>query len=159
MLSRVHLGTVGLIAALLVAVGCVTPAQNRQDGLIRITREYNDGLRWRRYQDVTPHLATDEAQRFLARTAALSDDFEMADDEISSVTFQDNGMRADVAVEFTWYSQRRALVRRTLVAQDWRFQEGRWVCAAQRRVRGDRFPLIPEPMTASTAVPPPRSDR
>lgn len=132
-------------------LGCLTPSQNRQDALVRITHEYNDGLRWGRYRDVTPHLAAEEAQRFLARTGALADDFEMADDEIASITFLDGGLRADVTVDFTWYNQRRSLMRRTLVAQDWRFREGRWICATQRRLRGDRFPLIPEPIAEAAA--------
>ncbi|MES1171836.1 MAG: hypothetical protein ABUL77_01255 [Bacteroidota bacterium] len=141
--------------------GCLTPSQNRQDTLVRITHEYNNGLRWGRYQDVTPHLAADEAERFMARAGALGDDFEMADDEVSSVEFKDGGTRADVLVDFTWYNQRRALVRKTRVGQDWRFTDGRWVCVAQRRVRGDRFPLIaegPAPSAAAShaASPPPR---
>ncbi|MEO8213017.1 MAG: hypothetical protein ABI560_07485, partial [Myxococcales bacterium] len=86
------------------------------------------------------------ATRFLARTGTLADDFEMADDEVSSITFTDAGLRADVIVDFTWYNQRRSLLRRTLVAQEWRFTEGRWLCTTQRRLRGDRFPLIPEPV-------------
>ena len=140
-----------LLPALVLLVGCVTPSQNRQDALVRITHEYNDGLRWGRYQDVTPHLAADEAQRFLARTGTLADDFEMADDEVASISFRDGGLRADVTVDFTWYNQRRSLMRRTQVTQDWRFSDGRWICAAQRRLHGDRFPLIPEPIAAATA--------
>lgn len=144
MASPFWLVVVGGITVL--TAGCVTPSQNRQDALIRITHQYNDGLRWGRYQDVVAHLAADEAQRFLARTGALADDFEMADDEVSSITFSEAGLRADVTVDFTWYNQRRSLLRRTLVAQEWRFTEGRWLCATQRRLRGDRFPLIPEPV-------------
>jgi len=132
------------------AIGCVTPTQNRQDSLVRIVHEYNDGLRWGRYQDVTAHLAADEAERFLARTGALGDDFEMADDEVAAINFKDGGTRADVTVDFTWYNQRRSLVRRTFVAEEWRFQDGRWVCAAHRRVRGDRFPLITEPIAEAS---------
>lgn len=104
---------------------------------------------------MTVHLAADEAERFMARKNGLGDDFEMADDEVVSIHFKDGGTRAEVTVDFTWYNQRRALVRRTVVAQDWHFRDGRWVCAAQRRLRGDRLPLIPEPMAQGTAVPPP----
>jgi hypothetical protein len=131
-------------------VACMTPAQNRQDALVRITHEYNDGLRWGRYRDVTSHLAADEAERFLARTGALEEDFEVADEEVTSITFRDAGMSADVTVDFTWYNQRRSLVRRTVVGQSWRFDGGRWFCAAQRRLRGDRFPLVPEPVAQAS---------
>ena len=84
-MSRVEFLAPSALLVTLVAAGiaCVTPAQNRQDSLVRIAHEYNDGLRWGRYQDVTAHLAADEAERFLARTGALGDDFEMADDEVA----------------------------------------------------------------------------
>lgn len=153
MCARVaSLALLGTLLSLFSSVGCLAPAQNRQDALVRITREYNNGLRWRRYQDVTAHLAADEAERFLNRASNLSDDFEMADDEVASIRFQDGGTRAEVTVDFTWYNQRRALVRRTVVGQDWRYRDGRWVCAAQRRLRGDRFPLFPEPVADAPAA-------
>lgn len=147
-MSRAMVATLilGLVA---LALSCATPAENRRDALLRISREYNEGLRWRRYQDVTPHLATEEAERFLARTGALGDDFQMADEEMSSIRFEDDGRRAAVTVQFTWYQQRRALVRTTVVAQEWRFQDGRWLCTAQRRISGDRFPLVPEPLAVA----------
>lgn len=147
-MSRAMVATL-ILGLLALAFSCATPAENRRDALLRISREYNEGLRWRRYQDVTPHLATEEAERFLARTGTLGDDFQMADEEMSSIRFEDDGRRAAVTVQFTWYQQRRALVRTTVVAQDWRFQDGRWVCTAQRRISGDRFPLVPEPLAVA----------
>ena len=151
--ARRHRGSLWWALPLLFAGGCVTPSQNRQDALIRVAHDYNDGLRWGRYDHVTPHLAMDEAERFLARTGALADDFEMADEEIAAIEFSEGGTRADVKVDFTWYNQRRSLVRRTLVTEEWRFHDGRWFCAAQRRVRGDRFPLVVEPLAAAAAAP------
>jgi hypothetical protein len=145
-----------LCAACSVPVACITPGQERRSALVRVSHEYNDGLRWGRYQDVTAHLATEEAQRFLARTGDLGDDFEMADDEVASISFGDDGHRAEVTVAFTWYNQRRQLLRKTLVSQDWHFLDGRWICAAQRRLRGDRFPLVPEPL--AEAITPPSDD-
>jgi len=144
-MSRAMMATL-ILGALALAFSCATPAENRRDALLRVSREYNEGLRWGRYQDVTPHLAADEAERFLARTGAVGDDFQMADEEVSAIRFEDDGRRAAITVQFTWYNQRRALVRNTVVAQDWRYADGRWICASQRRVSGDRFPLVPEPM-------------
>lgn len=153
-MSRAMIATL-LLGALALAFSCATPGQNRREALVKTAREYNDGLRWRRYQDVTPHLAADEAQAFLARSAALGDDLQMADQEVSSIRFDDDGLRAAVTVQFTWYNQRRALVRTTIVAEDWRYNDGRWICAAQRRVSGDRFPLVPEPIAEAATRPAP----
>jgi hypothetical protein len=150
-MSRAMIATL-LLGAAALAFSCATPGQNRREALVKSAREYNEGLRWRRVQDVTPHLAADEAQAFLARLGALGEDFQMADHEVSFVRFEEEGLRAAVTVQFTWYSQRRALVRNTTIAEDWRYSDGRWICAAQRRVGGDRFPLVPEPI--AVAAPP-----
>ena len=131
--------------------GCITPAQSRRDGLVRVAHEFNDGMRWRRAEQITPRLPPDEVQSFLARMATLADDFEMADHEVTSIAFGDNGARAAVGVEFTWYNQRRSLLRHTVVGQDWRFLDGQWICAKQTRLSGDRLPLILEPASARGA--------
>jgi len=131
------------------AASCISPAHNRQDALFRIAHEYNDGLRWGRYDQVTSHLATGEAERFLARAGALGDDFEMVDEEVAGIRFADADRRAVVTVNFSWYNQRRSLLRQAVVSQDWRYTEGRCMCATQRRVRGDRLPLFPEPLAAA----------
>ena len=140
-----------LVCAGAAGTACMTPTQNRQDALVRITREYNSGIRWGRYQDVTAHLSADEAERFLTRAGNMSDEFELADNEVASIRFQDGGNRAEVVVDFTWYNQRQALVRRSVIQQDWRYRDGRWICDRQRRLRGDRFPLVAEPVTAASA--------
>jgi hypothetical protein len=147
------MGRIGLalLVPLALGGGCITPAQNRQDALVRIVHEYNDGLRWKRYDRVTAHLAEAEALRFLKTSAALGEEFEMADEEVVVIEpLGDDGLRAAVTVNFSWYNQRRALLRKAVVLEDWRFRGGRWLCDGQRRVQGDGFPL------ASEADPPPR---
>lgn len=142
-----------LLVPLVLGAGCITPAQNRRDGLIRVVHEYNDGLRWKRYERVTSHMAEAEAVRFLKASAALGEDFEMADQEVVVIEpIGTEGLQAAVTVNFSWYNQRRALLRKAVVLEDWRFRDGRWVCDAQRRVRGDGFPLFSE------GDPPPRPE-
>jgi len=143
-----------------ITAGCYTPSQSRQDGLVRIAHEYNDGLRWHRTAQIAPHLPPAEVATFLARLDDLGDDFQMADYEVTAITFTDGGNGADVSVDFTWYNQARSLLRHTVVAQTWAFRDGEWLCLKQVRTRGDRFPLVTEPMRPmpdpSTAAPPPR---
>ena len=101
-----------------------------------------------------------EAAIFLARLDDLGDDFQMADYEVTGITFTDGGNGAEVSVDFTWYNQARSLLRHTVVAQTWAFRDGEWLCLKQVRARGDRFPLVTEPMRpspdAATVPPPPR---
>jgi hypothetical protein len=133
--------------------GCFTPAQRREDSLVRVAREFNDGIRWRRNQDVVAHLTAEEGERFVARARAVGEDIEVADQEVASIRFLEGGKSAVVTVDLTWINTRRALVHKTVVAQQWRLQDGRWICAEQRRVHGERFPLVPEPAAAEGGAP------
>lgn len=130
----------GLLSVALAA--CLAPAQRRHEDLSRIVREYNDGLRWRRFEQVVPHLRPAAAEQLMARSAAAAPDLEIADQEVTMVRIADGATRADVTASFTWYTQRSGVVRKTLLAQDWRFENGRWTCVAQRRLAGEPLPLL-----------------
>lgn len=143
-----------LPAWLVLAAGCITPAQNRRDALVRVVHEYNDGLRWKRYDRVTSHLAAAQAEHFLKVSNALGDDYQMADQEVVVIEpVGDDGTRASVTVNFAWYNQRRALLQKAVVVEDWRFTDGRWICDGQRRVQGDGLPLFSEADPRRTPVP------
>ena len=44
--------------ALALCASCVGPAQRREDSLMKIAREFNDGLRWGRDDQVYRYLTT-----------------------------------------------------------------------------------------------------
>jgi hypothetical protein len=150
MLARSLLAAALAPLALALAGGACTPAQNRQDVLLRSVHEYNDGVRWKKYERVMHHLSPEEARRFAARAGTFGDDYEMADEEVVSIEAKnEDRTRADVTVNFSWYDRRRALVRKAVILEEWEFTDGQWLCAKQRRLQGDGFPLVPE------AEPPP----
>jgi hypothetical protein len=134
----------GLLA---MVTGCLaTTMHRREETLTKSARELNDGLRWGRYDRVSTYLPADEAQALATRTADLGEDFAMADHEITAIKLAPGSDKATVTAEFTWYNQRRALVKKSTVEQRWEWTSGRWMLAHQRRIRGDRFPLVPEPI-------------
>jgi hypothetical protein len=145
-----RLFVVSALAALpiVTASSCMAPAQRRQDSLMKSAREFNDGLRWGRDQDVAPCLTTAEALALATRKADLGEDFVMADEEVKSIQIVPGAEKATVVAEFTWYNLRRALVRKSTVEQKWEWIDGRWLVTEQRRTHGDRFPLVPERLEA-----------
>jgi hypothetical protein len=135
-------------AAGLVALACMmTPNQQREDTLIREARTFNDDLRWARYEQLSASLPRDEAPLFLARANAIGDDLVMADFEVTSINFGPGSDTATVGVSLQWYNRRASIVRSTTIEQRWEMRSGRWLMTRQRRVRGDRFPLVLEPVT------------
>jgi hypothetical protein len=134
----------GLLGLLLLACA-VTPTQQREESLVREARSFNDDLRWQRYEQLHLSLPAGEAALLNARAAAVGDDLAMGDYEVSSIAFDRGSEAATVLVKFDWYSKRDPILRSSTLEQRWEIQGGRWVVTKQRRVRGDRFPLVTEP--------------
>jgi hypothetical protein len=138
--------TTGLTAA---AIGCMGPMQRREDGLTRAAVEFNNELRWGRYEQVARFLSPDESQALLLRKRDLGEDFVIADNELTLVQFVPGSEKATVITEIAWYNQRRALMNKSTIEPRWEWTDGRWLLATQRRVHGVRFPLVPEPLIKS----------
>jgi hypothetical protein len=66
--------------------------------------------------------------------------------------------KATVVAEFSWFNQRRGVVQKSRIEEKWEWLENRWIVTSQRRISGDRFPLVPEhtiePPTTPTSLPP-----
>jgi hypothetical protein len=131
-------------AALAASAGCMSPAQRREESLQKTAREFNDGLRWGRDDQVFRSLPAAEARLMQARRADLGDDFVVADHEVTSVMTVPGAEKATVVAEFSWFNQRRGVVQKSRIEEKWEWLDGRWLVTSQRRVGGDRFPLVPE---------------
>jgi hypothetical protein len=138
-----------LLALCLVAGCLVTPTQRREDTLVREAREFNDDIRWGRYEQLHLSLPPEEARLITSRAAALGDDLVVGDYEVTSINFASGSEAATALVKFDWYSKRDSILHSSVVEQRWELMSGKWLMTKQRRVRGDRFPLVTEP------VPPP----
>jgi hypothetical protein len=143
----------GLVAAACVAACAVTPTQRREETLVREARGFNDDLRWARYEQLHLSLPPGEAQLIASRAAALGDDLMIGDYEVTSITFAPGSEAATVMVKFDWYSKRVGIVHSSTLEQRWELQGGRWLVTKQRRVRGERFPLVTEPAPPPPAAP------
>jgi len=122
----------------------MTPSQHRVDSLNRTAREFNDGLRWGRDDQVMSCLGPDDARALRTRRADLGDDLVIADHEVKSIQIAPGAEAATVVAEFSWFNQRRNIVQKTTVEQTWTWSENHWTVTDQRRIAGDRFPLVPE---------------
>jgi hypothetical protein len=140
----------GGVAALALLLGaCFTPTQRREEALVREARQLNDDLRWARYDAVVRALADEEAASFARRASAVGEELVLADSEVTSIRFGTPSETATSVVALDWYTKRDPVVRKTTLEQDWRFRDGRWLVIKQRRVRGERFPLVSEPAAAA----------
>jgi hypothetical protein len=136
------------LAGVLVCWACITPAQRREDTLVREARMFNDDLRWTRWESMTAAMPKEDAAAFLGRVSAVEKEIELADYEVTSITFGPRSETATVAVKLDWFWRRDMLLKSTHLEQAWEQRNGRWTMVKQRRTRGERFPLVTEPQPA-----------
>jgi hypothetical protein len=137
-----------------VAVGCMTPTQRREDELVTNARLWNDDFRWGRWDIVGQAMTTEDNARFQERRNLVDADLVIVDYEVTSVHFLQNSDAATVDVMIEWYKKSDPSVRHANLQQRWERRTGRWMMIKERRVRGDRFPLVPEPAEEKSAPPP-----
>ncbi|MEA2700015.1 MAG: hypothetical protein QOI66_4286 [Myxococcales bacterium] len=137
--------------------GCMFPEQRREEGLTKAAVEFNNELRWGRYEHMGRYLSKEESKALLVRGRDLGEDFSIAENELAQVQFLPGSEKATVVTEVAWYNQRRALLNKSTIEQHWEWTEGRWMLTDQHRIHGARFPLVPEPLAkagdAGTASP------
>ena len=138
-----------LLAA--TALGCMTPGQRREDDLIRDARMFNDDFRWGRWEVLGQSMTPEENTLFQARKNLVDTDLVIVDYEVVGVRFMNKSEAATVDVKLEWYKKSNPSVHQATLEQRWERRGGRWLMIKQRRARGDRFPLVPEPVTEKPA--------
>jgi hypothetical protein len=139
------------LPGLIFAACLMTPGQQREETLVREARMFNDDLRWSRYEQMVKAMPADEGPLFLGRANAVGEDLDFGDNDVVSITFGSPSETAVVVVKIDWFYKRDLVVRSTTLEQRWRFEDGRWSMIKQRRLRGDRFPLVTEPVAPPPA--------
>ena len=135
------------------AIGCMAPTQRREDDLLRDARMFNDDFRWGRWDILGQSMTPEENALFQERKNLVDDNLVLADYEVTSIKFLQSSQAATVDVKLEWYKKNDPIVRQATLQQRWEFRGGRWMMIKQRRVRGDRFPLVPEPPEEKKASP------
>ena len=151
-MNRIVLATVGLCLCL---SGCLTPTQRREESLMLEARQWNDDFRWGRWDVVMQSMPQEERRLFQARQALVGKDLVMADYDVTTITFLQGSQAATLNVGVQWYRQSNPIVHSTSLVQRWEQRNGRWTMVKQRRVSGDRFPLVPEPVEQKPTDPAP----
>jgi hypothetical protein len=131
----------------LALLGCLSATQRREDDLIRDARMFNDDLRWARWDQMGATMPSDEKRLFLERAELVGTDLVMCDFEVKSVNFEKESNAATVTAYVEWYMKAEPNVRHATLVQHWENRTGRWIMVKQRRSHGDRFPLVPEPVS------------
>jgi hypothetical protein len=152
--SRARTGLLAVPIALFVGACLLSPVQQREETLVREARMFNDDLRWARYEELAKAMPPEEGPLFLGRVGAVGEDLALGDSDVVSITFGTPSETAVVVAKIEWYYKRDLVVKSTTLEQRWQLKSGRWSMVKQRRIRGDRFPLVTEPLATGAPAPP-----
>lgn len=133
-----------LLAAVLP--GCLSGmGYSTADQVLNAAREYNQDVRWGRYDQAADHIPKDERERYVERRTALDDNLEIADFELVNIVIDKKKATAVARVEYTWTLKDQGIVKKTTTKQSWEKQGQAWVVAKETRVKGSPLVLFDEP--------------
>jgi len=137
-----------IVCLALVLAGCAGSGYSTRDKITQAAREYNDGVRWQKWEQAASHIAKDERTRFLERHQAYEDELEIADYELVAIDIDKSDKKKDKAtarIDYTWTLKRQGLLQKTSTLQRWEEGSDGWVMCSEERLRGAALPLFDEP--------------
>ena len=140
-----------LLVLVLLLPGCwAGMGYSVMDQVSTAAREYNEDVRWGRYDKAAKHVPTDVRQRFIDKHANLEEDLEIADFEMTNIEVDKKKRTATARIEYTWSLKTRGIVEKTTTKQKWESRNDEWVVAREERVKGAPLVFFDEPERAQT---------
>jgi hypothetical protein len=122
------------------------------DQVSTAAREYNEDVRWCRFDKAAKHVPNDTRQRFIDKHANLEDELEIADFEMSGLEVDKKKQIATARIDYTWSLKTRGIVEKTTTKQKWERRDSEWVLASEERVKGAPLVFFAEPARVATST-------
>ena len=134
--------------AVCLLVACRSAKQG--DSLADSIRQYNEGVRWQRYDNAAIHVPPAERSEFVDGLDTRSKDLRITDYEIVRVD-QKTDKLAQVQVKMSWYLDSEQTLRETSAVQTWERHGKTWWVVEETRLRGKEMPgLREDPSSTAT---------
>lgn len=139
-----------IVPFVLLLGGCMAGmGYSSLDQVTTAAREYNNDVRWGRFDQAAKHVPTDVRQRFIDKHTNLSEELEIADFELTNIEVDKKKQTATARLEYTWSLKSRGIVEKTTTKQKWEKRDWDWVLAREERVKGSPLVLFDEPEHAA----------
>ena len=133
-----RLAVVVVVASL---AACASP-QKRTESLLETSTRFQEGLRWRRFEDAASHVPPAEREDFLDEHDKLDADLRIDDYEVIRVHFKDGHEEAQVQVKYSWHLDGEGVVKETVTDQKWKLHGSAWWLEEEAKKRGEDMPGI-----------------
>jgi hypothetical protein len=130
-----------LVASLLVVAACAG-SQKHTENLLDQSTQYQEGLRWGRYEDAAAHVPPAEREAFLDEHDALAEELRIDDYEVIRVHVKKDHDEAMVQVKYTWHLDSKGIVNETVTDQLWERKGANWWMKEELYKRGEDMPGV-----------------
>ena len=123
-----------LACSLAACAGAITP----KDKLSESVYPFYDAWRWKKVASLAMCVKPDDREEFAAAYVEATDDVLFADYEVTDIKLDEQKLKADVAVMFTWYRESDPMIVEAEIIETWeREAEGKpWYRTGQSVVKG-----------------------
>lgn len=144
-MHRAHWFFAALLAASFAGSGCIFQHMSPERQLTDQAYAYNDEVRWARIDLAAQRVHPEYRTAFLASHVGWGGEIQIADTDMTNVTFSDGQVEATTRVEISWYDQRTMEVNRTVLSQHWQMTENGFRLDGEEIVGGsDLLLILPE---------------
>ena len=127
----------------LLLLGCGAAQSHPEDDLAESIRQFNDGVRWGRYEIAASSIPPPQRAQFVDDMDERGDDLKITDYDIVKV--DPHGSReARVQIKIGWYKTSEGTVHETHAQQLWERQGKTWLMVEEKRLRGTEMPGLSE---------------
>jgi hypothetical protein len=130
------------LAVVLVVAACAGSAQERNEALTDDVRSFQDGVRWKRYEEAAAFVPPDRREKFLDDRDEIDHDLRIDDFEVERVKVGSGASEAIVQVRFTWHLDSVGAVHETVVDERWKKAGKSWHIVSAEHKRGEKMPAV-----------------
>ncbi len=127
-----------LLSAFFFTSSCA--ASRVMETLPESVQQYNNDIRWQRWQAASQRVTKDQKMAFLEGYQSVDSDLRIQDHTVLRTAYDEKLSRANVFVRYQWYLDSKATLHTTEVLQRWVKMPGAWVVERQKTIKGPEIP-------------------
>jgi hypothetical protein len=132
-----------MITFVALILGACGAQQRDTDTLQESILNYNEGVRWERFETAASSLPPKERSQFVDEMDARAKDLKISQYDVVRVD-KTGKKAAKVQIKVAWYKDSEGTLRETHAVQTWERHGKAWWMVEETRLRGDEMPGLME---------------
>ena len=133
---------IAVLAALTSMVGCAPTTDSLGKTLAFASFEFNDGVRWRKYQQASRRLSPVIRDEYMDHAEQADEKINVSEIDLLRTKIDIKRKAAVLRYRYIWHRVNRGIVRKTVVVQHWKQTNSVWSVMKILKASGKEFPLF-----------------